>query len=183
MRDLMRELLEEVAVRPIAFAAEVVQSLLLMVVLVWAGRRYAARALGKRHEQIAAALAQAANDAEQSVKLREEALAVLQNAATASADIVRQAQESAAQERTSSVSETDTASREMVAKAQNTVAAEKDHIRRAAADQLVRLTSDIARRYVDEFLTDAERRALTRTAIEVALQRLAPTAGAAGREQ
>jgi F0F1-type ATP synthase membrane subunit b/b' len=174
MGDIMGELLHEVAARPIAFAAEVVQSLLLIGVVIWGGRKYGTRRLAERRERITSELAAAASAEQESLTLREESLAVAANATTASASLVRGAHESATREREASKSEIDAAARQIVDKARNTVESERDHIRRDAADRLVHLTSEIARRYVDEFLTEPERRALTRKAIEAALDQLAP---------
>jgi F0F1-type ATP synthase membrane subunit b/b' len=183
MGDLTRELLQEMAARPVAFAAELLQSLLLIGIVVWGGRKYGARRLTERRERIAAELAAAASAERESAKLRAEALAVAANAEPSSAEIVRTARENAARERAMSQSEIDAAARMILDKAHSTVEEEKHHIRRDTADRLVHLTSDIARRYVDEFLSEAERRALTRKAIEAALDRLTPaTATPAARE-
>jgi F0F1-type ATP synthase membrane subunit b/b' len=176
MGDLIGELLHDIAARPIAFSAEVVQSMLLIAVVVWAGRKYAARRLPERRDRIAAELAGAISAEQQGLKLREEALAVAENAKTASAELLRSARDNAASEHLASEPEIDTAARQIVDKARSTVDAEKNHIRRDAADRLVHLTSEIARRYADEFLSESERRALTRKAIEAALEQMAPAA-------
>jgi F0F1-type ATP synthase membrane subunit b/b' len=172
MGELLRELLQETGARPIAFVAEVIQSVLLIAVAIWAGRKYGARRLAERRERIVAELAAATSAEQESLKLRDEALAVAANATTAGASLVRISQENATREREASKADIDAAARQIVDTARSTLEAERDQIRHDAADRLVRLTSEIARRYVDEFLSESERRALTRKAIEATLDQL-----------
>ncbi len=67
----------------------------------------------------------------------------------------------------------------VLAQARQTVEAERGRMLREAAERLVRLTSEVARRYLAEMLTEAERRAATEKAILDGLRRMER----AGRER
>jgi F0F1-type ATP synthase membrane subunit b/b' len=172
MQDVIRELLHEIADRPMAFAAEIVQTIILIGILAWAARRYGATRLAERHSRIAAELTDADAAVRESAALKQESLAVAANGEKAAAERVAEAREVVSREREASLTQIDVTARAILEKARNSVEQEKASIRRNTGDRLIRLTSEIARRYIDEFLTDAERQELTRKAVRSALERM-----------
>ncbi len=156
------------------FIAELLQSLALLLVLGWGARRFARPRLVTRRETIAAALTDADAAERESVRLREEAEAVAQRAARDAPALLRTAEERARQERQDSISRIEGEALEIVAQARRSVAGDKERVRREASVRLVRLTTEAARRYLDEMLTEADRRTLTRKAILETLEEIAP---------
>ena len=174
MGELLSDVLRGITAEPARFIAEVVQSALVLVVLGWAGRRFVRRRLAARRETIAAQLANADAAERESVRLREEAAAAVARAQQDSPAIVRTATEQADQERQAAIARIESEALEVVAQARRSVERDKERVRREASARLISLTTEAARRYLDEMLTEADRRALTRKAILEALEEIAP---------
>ena len=174
MGELLSDVLRGITAEPARFVAEVVQSTLVLVVLGWAGRRFVRRRLAARRETIAAQLADADAAERESVRLREEAVAAAARAQEDSPGIVRAAKEQADQERQASIARIESEALEVVAQARRSVESDKERVRREVSARLISLTTEAARRYLDEMLTEADRRALTRKAILEALEEIAP---------
>jgi len=174
MEELLREVLHEITAEPARFVAEVVQSAVLLAVLAWAGRKALRRRLAARRERIAADLASADAAEQESVRLREEGQAVAARAAQEPGAILQAAQERAAQERAAATNRIEAETREIVAGARQRVEEDKQRIRREASARLIRLTTETARRYLEEMLSEAERRALTQKAILETLEEIVP---------
>jgi F0F1-type ATP synthase membrane subunit b/b' len=173
MGELFSDVLRGITAEPVRFIAEVVQSALVLVVLGWAGRRFARRRLAARRETIAAHLAEADAAERESVQLREEAGAAAARAQQEAPAMLRSATEQANRERQASVARIESEALEVVAQARRSVESDKERVRREASARLISLTTEAARRYLDEMLTEADRRALTRKAILAALEEIA----------
>lgn len=165
MGELLRAVLGEVAAEPARFAAEVVQSLILVGLIVAFGREPLRRRLAARQARIGAALDEADAAEREAVRLREEAAALAAAGPPAGAGGPADARELAGRERAEAAGRADAEARQVVAQARETAEREKEAVRRAAADRLVRLTTEVARRYLDEMVGDEERREATRRAI------------------
>ena len=175
MGELLRDVLRGITAEPARFVAEVVQSTLVLVVLGWAGRRFVRRRLAARRETIAAQLADADAAERESVQLREEAAAAAARAREDSPAIVRTATEQADQERQASIARIESEALEVVAAGPPERRARQGAgSRHEASARLISLTAEAARRYLDEMLTESERRALTQKAILEALEEIAP---------
>lgn len=178
MDALLRELIAEVAARPAQFIAEAVQAVLLLGVVAWFGRRWARKRLGERRDRIATELARAGAADKESTDLTEQARSAVAQAGREAPELLRAGQEQAARERAAMIAAVDTEARELVAQATRTVQAEKDRISREASDRLVHLTTEVTRRYLDEMLSESERRTLTQKAILASLGELERIAAA-----
>jgi F0F1-type ATP synthase membrane subunit b/b' len=174
MGELLGEVLRDITADPARFTAEVVQSLLLLGIVVWGGRRYLVRRLAARREAIAAALAAADQAERESARLREEAREVVARAEQESPAVVRAATDAAERERQAASVRIEVEAREVVAQARRNVEGDRQRVLREASARLIRLTAEAARRYLDEMLTEDERRALTRRAVLEALEETAP---------
>jgi ATP synthase F0 subunit b len=165
MEELFTEILHEITGQPARFAADVLQSALLLGILVWAGRRYVAGRLAERRARIATELTDAGAAEHESDRVRQESLTVVTQARDSAAEMLRGARERAVGEREASVATIEAEAQQIVAQARTTVELEKAGVHRDVSDRLVHLTSEAARRYLEEMLTETERRALTQKAI------------------
>jgi F0F1-type ATP synthase membrane subunit b/b' len=175
METLFGDVLRHIAASPAPFIAEAVQSVVLIGILVLFGRRYAAVRLEARRSSIADRVAGAGAALENSVKLREESVTVVARANEESPELIRQAREQADREHEAGVAAIETEADEIVLNARQTVEREKNRIRRGLSDRLVGLTTEVARRYLDEVLTESQRRELTQKAILEVLDRMEET--------
>jgi len=165
MEQLLTEILREIADQPARFIAEVVQSALLIGILVWAERRYAPGRLAARKSRIAAELEAAGAAERDTLRIRDEAPAVVAKARESAEGIRRSAGEQADKERADSVTTIEAEAEQVVAQARKALDIELTGIRQQASERLVQLTTETARRYLDEMLGETERRALTQKAI------------------
>jgi F0F1-type ATP synthase membrane subunit b/b' len=172
METLIGELLADVAAAPVRFTVEVAQSLLLLALLGWFGRRFAGRRLAERRAAVARAVAEADAAVVESAGLREEAVAVVERARKESIAIVQKASEQAKQERATTLHALDDDAASLVEQAHTTVAREQTSIAQETSDRLLQLTTDTARRYLTEILSETERRTLTQKAILETLERM-----------
>lgn len=172
MGELLREFVHEITARPTRFAAEVVQSLLLMAIL-W---RYAGtavrRRLAARRERIVAELTDADRAEEEANRLSEEARARVARAGEEAPALLRQAQVDAQQLRGDALRRIEAEAAEVVGQARQAVEQDKARVARQTAGRLVQLTAQATSRYLDEMLTESDRRALTQQAIAESLAAL-----------
>jgi F0F1-type ATP synthase membrane subunit b/b' len=182
MGEVLRELLRQVTARPGAFAAEVVQAILLVAIVAWAGRRPIGRRLGSRRDRIAAELAEARAAELESARMRDEARALVERARGDAPGIVQAARDQAQRESADDAVRLEAEAQEAVRQARQTVEADESRVVRDASERLVRLTAETARRYLDEVLSESQRRALTDKVIAQALEEMErgspPTPGA-----
>lgn len=176
MEELLRQVLSDLAANPVRSAVEVLQSLLLLVIVVWAASKFARRQLGERHSRIAAELT-AAETAEREgtgmeAKARDLAAGIEQQVA----EVLRVAHEQAEQERKTATAQVAADAEQAVVQARQSVEREKQRLAREASERLVRLTAEAARRYLDEVLTENQRRTLIQRAILESLEEMSGTA-------
>jgi F0F1-type ATP synthase membrane subunit b/b' len=169
MREFWEAVAGEISGHPRQLIVEVAQSLLLITLIVWYGRRLARRRLSGRRDRIEAELAAAAAADVESVRLRDEAQRVIAAIGQTGPLQEQEAIGEAERERDASLVQAEARARELVAEARRTVEMDRDRIRRESADRLLALTTEITRRYLDEILNEDERRALTRQAIRASL--------------
>lgn len=184
MEEVLQAALREITASPLAFLAEVLQSALLVAIVAWAGRRVLGKRLGARRARIAAELARAEAAERESARMREEAREAVEQASREAPGVVQAARDRAERDRQAAVVEVEAEAERAIRQAQETVAADERKVVHDASERLVRLTAEIARRYLDEVLTERERRALTDRVILDALDELergAPAPGAIRR--
>jgi F0F1-type ATP synthase membrane subunit b/b' len=172
MQELLREVLREITAEPLRFVAEVLQSALLLGILIVAGRRFVGKRLVERQARIARELAEAETAERDGARLREEAGAAAARVAAEGAEAARALREQTNTERSASLAQLETEAREIVAQARQRVESEKERVRREASGRLLQLTTEAARRYLDEMLTETERRTVSQQAILASLQEM-----------
>jgi F0F1-type ATP synthase membrane subunit b/b' len=183
MGELLREFLHEITGDPTRYLAELVQSLLLLGILGWAGRRSLRQRLDARRTRIVAELTEAEQAERDGSRLEEEARSRAARGREEAPALLHQAEADAEKERKAALDRIEAEAMELVAQARQAVEGDKVRVAREAAGRLVELTAEAARRYLDEMLTEAERRALTQKAILASLGELSgspsPGGGAA----
>ncbi|HUM12736.1 MAG TPA: hypothetical protein VLT82_17440 [Myxococcaceae bacterium] len=172
MGEALRAALHEVTARPLPYLAEVVQFLILVGVIGWAAHRPVAKRLAARREKIAAELAEAERDERAFVLLGEEARAAVAKAEEEAPGILAAARAEAAKERAAGIARAQAEAEEGIRLAGEAVEREKAKVAAEASERLLTLTTEIARRYLDEFLSEDERRSMTEKAILESLEGL-----------
>lgn len=172
MEELLRSILHGITLEPGRFLAEVVQSALLLVIVGWGGGRYARGRLTERRERIAGELAKADAAERDSVLVLEEARAAAARGEQEAPVLVRTAREQAEHECGASIARTETEAGQMIVQARESVEREKTRILRETSERLIQLTTETARHYLDEILTEGQRRELTQKAILDSLEEL-----------
>jgi F-type H+-transporting ATPase subunit b len=178
MQGLLREALQQITAAPGHFAAEVIQSALLVGGIVWFGRKLLGKRLVARRAQIAADAAAAAAAEERWARIQDEVGAVVAAAERDGAAILEAARRQADEERSASTARIEQEAEETIAEARQTIDRERHTAMRETADRLVRLTTETVTRYLDEMLTEGERRDLLQKAILATLQELGQEAPA-----
>jgi F0F1-type ATP synthase membrane subunit b/b' len=151
---------------------EVLQSVLFLSLVAWAGARFLRKRLSDRQARVARELAEAAAAEGDRARLLEEARATGARVAGEIAELVRTINQQAEQELQAAQAQVETEAQEVVAQARQSVDREKEHVRRDASARLLALTTEAARRYLDEMLSESERRAVTQKAILASLEQI-----------
>jgi F0F1-type ATP synthase membrane subunit b/b' len=135
-----------------------------------------AKRLAARRARIAAELEEAEAAERRWAGIREEARAVVAGAEEEAPAILRAARERAGSERAAAGAQIEGEAREIITKARETVEAEKSRVVRETANRLIQLTTETTRRYLDEMLSESERRDLMQRAILAGVDELGPEA-------
>jgi F0F1-type ATP synthase membrane subunit b/b' len=170
---LLREVLHEITAAPARFLVEFAQSLLLIGIIAWLGRRWVRKRLVARRERIVAELADAEAAERRWASAGADVDAVIARAQQQTPEILKAARERAESERVAATARIESEAEQVIAQARQTVESEKRRAVRESADRLTQLATATARRYLDEMLTESERRALTQKAILASLEELA----------
>jgi F0F1-type ATP synthase membrane subunit b/b' len=169
MGELIREALHEIAANPARFAAELVQFAVLVALIVSVGREKLGKRLHDRRARIVAEMAEADAAAKESARIRDEARALGERPSEEAPALLRGAEEERERQRKAAIAAMEAEAEEILAQARQTVEREKERFSRETGARLVRLTAETVLRYVDEMLTESERRALTQKAILASL--------------
>jgi len=172
MGELLHEFLHEITANPIRFLAEFVQSLILLAILGWMGQKAARKRLDARRTRIVAELAEAEQAEHDVTRLQEETRARAARASEEGSALLRQAEVKAQQERVAAIEHAEAEAKELIGQAEQAVVRDKARVTRESARRLVELTAEATRRYLDEMLTESDRRALTQKAILASLAAL-----------
>jgi len=172
MVELLKEAIHEITAEPVVFAVEVVQFALLLGVIIWALPRFIGKGLVERRDKIAADLEEAAKTEKEYAGLKKEAQEIVVRAEAEAKAIIKTAKETAKKERKEASAQADAEVKEIILRAQQTVEADKDRVIAEASEQLISLITETTRRYLDEALTETERRELTQKIILESLEEM-----------
>jgi F0F1-type ATP synthase membrane subunit b/b' len=172
MGELLRAFLQEITAEPTRFLAEFVQSLLLLAILWRVGRKQIRKRLDTRRARIVAELAEAEQAERDVTRLEEETRARSARTRDEGPALLRQAEAAARQEREAAVARIEAEAKELIGQAAQAVERDKTRLASESARRLIQLTATATRRYLDEILTESDRRALTQKAILASLAEL-----------
>lgn len=172
MVELLKEALHEITAEPAMFIAEVVQFSILLGIILWVAPRFIGKRLVERRSKITAELAEAGKAEQEYTGIKKEAEVVIERTEKEAPEIIRIAKETTAQERQAATAQADTEAEEIILKARQTVEREKNRVLREASEHLVRLTTETTRRYLDEALSESERRAFMQKIISESLEEM-----------
>ncbi len=147
------------------FAVEFVQFILLLVIIWFLLRRTVGKDLKERRERVAAQVEEANRAGEAYAEARAQAAAIAAEARVEAQRIMEKGRADAEQERRAGLEQIEGEAAALILQAQQTVEAEKNRVISEASEQLVNLIGMVARRFLEEALTDSERRALTQKLI------------------
>lgn len=172
MEELLKEALHEITTYPNIFLAEVVQFTLFLGVIVCAGRRFMGKKLKERQETIAVALKEADKTEREYAELKKEAEAIVASATEEVRQMIKTAKTKAKKELQTALRQADEEAKEIILRAGEMVKAEKERVISETSEHLVNLIAETTRRYVDEALTEGERRELTQKIILASLEEM-----------
>lgn len=176
MKELLQEVLHEITGEPVMFAAEVVQFILLVVIVRFLLRRILGTDLRERQEQIVARVEEADRADEAYADARRRADTIMAETRGEAQRIREQAAMTAEQERRAGRERIEREAAAIILQAVQSIEAEKARVVREASEQLIDLIGLVTRRFLDEALTEQERRALTQKLILARLKEMEGTA-------
>lgn len=176
MRELIQEALHEITAAPFMFAAEIVQFLLLIVIIRLLLRRIVGADLKARRERIAAEVEKADHADAAYAEVEHQAAALVAAAHEEARRIIEAAGTRAQEERRAGQERVQQEANAILLQAHQTVETEKKRVTSEASEQLVTLITLVTRRYIEEALTENERRAMTQKLILASLKDMEDTA-------
>ncbi len=174
MSAILRETLHEIAARPAAFAAEVLQFAVLVVIVWQLVRRALLGKLAERRQQIATRVAQANHAGELHADAERRAAALVEQARAQARSTEDAAAAAARDARQAGMAALERDVEAVVHQAEHAVEAEKIRVTREASERLVALIAVVVHRFLDEAVTESERRTLTQKLIVERMRELAP---------
>jgi F0F1-type ATP synthase membrane subunit b/b' len=176
MQELLQDVLHEITGDPVLFAAEVLQFLLLLVIIRFLLRRVAGKDLRERRERIAAELEKAGRADAAYADAGKQAEAIMARAREEAQRVREHAVTTAGQERRAGQERIEREAAAIVLQAEQSIEADKNKAVHEASEQLVELVGQVTRRFLEEALTESERRALMQKLILARLQEMEKTA-------
>ena len=172
MGEALRATLHEIAARPMAYVAELLHFVVLVGAIGLVARRPLTKRLTARRERIIAELTEAERNEHESVAFSDEARAVVTRAEAEARRIVEAAHAEAEREREAGTARAQPEAEHALQVAREAVEREKARVAAETSGRLVTLTTEITRRYLDEFLTEDERRAMTEKVVLESLEEM-----------
>lgn len=172
MAELFKEVLHEITSKPVIFIAEIIQFAILIGIFIFAVPRIVGKMLKERRERIIAELQEATKAKKEYTEVKKEANAIVAKAKEEARQIVREAQENAKREREAAVVQAEQEAKDIILQAEQTIETEKNKVISEACEQLVSLVTVTSRRFLDEALTESERRALTQKIVLSSLEEI-----------
>ena len=178
MRELIQEVLNEIAGEPFRFGVEFLQFLILVVMMRFLLVRSVGPALKKRRERIAAEVEKADQADAAYAAAQQQAAALVAEAGAEARRTIEAAKAAAHDEREAGLDQAEQGARAILLQAEQAIEAEKVKVTGEASEELVTLITQVARRFIEESLSENERRAVTQKLILSSLKELE---GAASR--
>jgi F0F1-type ATP synthase membrane subunit b/b' len=176
MNELIQEALREITEEPWIFVAEVAQFLLLVLIIRLLLPRIVGTALNQRHTRIADQVEKADQADTAYAKAQQQAAALVAAARAEAQRDIEAARTAAQDERRSGLDQVDQEAETILLQARQASETEQSRLASDASEQLVALITLVTRRYIEESLTESERRAVTQKLILASLNEMEDTA-------
>jgi F0F1-type ATP synthase membrane subunit b/b' len=172
MIELIQEVLREITGKPLLFAVEFVQFLLLVAVVRFLLPRIVGRGLKERRERIAAEVQKADLADAAYAEAERQAAALIAEARAEARRGIEAARAAAQEERRTGLEQAEQEAKAILLQAQQTVETDKARVTGEASERLVTLITQVTRRFIEESLTESERRAVTEKLILASLKEM-----------
>jgi F-type H+-transporting ATPase subunit b len=176
MSELIQETLHEITANPLLFAVEVVQFLILIVIIGFILRRVLGTVLRDRRERIAAEVAKADHADTAYAEAQERAAALVEEAREEARRTIERARSTAQEERRAGLDQAEQDAQTILRQARQTIETEKSRVAGEASEELVTLIIQVIRRFIDEALSESERKAVTQKLVLTSLKEMTDTA-------
>ncbi len=177
MSELIQEVLHEITGQPFIFTVEAVQFLVLVVIIRALLLRLVPRNLQDRRDRIAAELEKADRADAAYAEAQQQAAVLLANARAEAERVIEAAGTAAREERGAGRKQVEEEADEILFQARQAVGKEKEKVAGEASERLVTLITEVIHRFIDESLTESERRAVTEKLILASLKEMEDSAG------
>lgn len=177
MVEILVEAWAEIAHKPLLFLLEIIQFAILVAIVVYGGRNIIGGFLTRRRDRIAAEVTEALKGKEALAYAKSEAEAIVADAKKNAASIISQAKAEAKANHKVAQTKANEETDRIIRQAGETIEAEQREIAEQSARQFVELVPILARRFIEEELTESDRRAMIQKIIISGLKEL-KTAGA-----
>jgi F0F1-type ATP synthase membrane subunit b/b' len=175
MEELIQEALHQITGEPWIFTIEIVQFIMLVLIIRFLLPRIVGTTLKERRNRIAADVEKADQVDAAYAKAQQQTAALV---AAARADALRTieiAKTTAQEERRAGLDRAEQEANAIILQARQAVETEKERVVREASEQLVSLITLVIRRFIEESLTESERRAVTQKLILASLNEMEGT--------
>jgi F-type H+-transporting ATPase subunit b len=176
MKELIQEVLRQITAEPLMFTVEIVQFLLLVLIIWFLLPRIVGTALKERRKRIAAEVEKADQADAAYAKAQQQAAALVAAARTEAQRTIEAARTAAQDERRAGLDQVEQEANAILLQANQSIETEKRRVTSEASEQLVTLITLVTRRFIEESLTESERRAVTQKLILASLKEMEGTA-------
>ncbi len=177
MKALIQEAFREIAAQPLMFAVEVVQFLLLAAIVGLFLRRIVGNKLKERRERVTAEVEKAERADAAYAEAQQQAAALVAGARTESQRIIEAARRAAEEELRIGLEKAEQEAGAILLQASQAIETEKEKVAAEAAERLMTLITEITRRFIEESLTESERRRVTEKLILAGLKEMEGASG------
>jgi len=178
MKELIQEVLRQISGEPLMFTVELAQFLLLVLIIRFLLPRIVGTALNERRKGIAAEVEKADHADAAYAEAQQQAAALVAAARAEARRTIEAARTAAQDERRAGLDQVEQEANAILLQARQAIETEKGRVAGEASEQLVTLITLVTRRFIEESLTESERRAVTQKLILASLNEME---GAASR--
>jgi len=175
MNELIQDVLRQISSEPLIFAVEVAQFFLLVLIIRFLFPRIVGTALKERRKRIALEVEKADQADAAYAKARQQAAELVAATRAEAQRTIEAARTAAQEERRAGLEQSDQEAKAILLQAGQAIETEKERVAGEASEQLVTLITLVSRRFIEEALTESERRAVTQKLILANLNEMEDT--------
>jgi F-type H+-transporting ATPase subunit b len=176
MNELIQEALRQITGEPLMFTVELAQFLLLVLLIRFLLPRIVGTALKERRTHIATEVEKADQADAAYAQAQQQATALVAAARAEAQRIIETARTTSHDERRVGLDRAEQEANAVLLQARKAIETEKERVTSEASEQLVTLITLVIRRFIEESLTESERREVTQKLILAGLNEMEGTA-------